>query len=149
MRLSKTLSVAAFGLLGLCAQALSADKDVIDYREGIMKALKEQSAALGQILSGSVPDDNAVSHLNTLALLASAAPKAFEPKVQGGEARAKVWADWPDFSKRMSEFVRNINAAAKTANEQGKDAALGDILNALDCKSCHEVYREEKKDPKS
>ena len=149
MNLSKRLSLAAFGLLVLCAQALAADKDVIDYRESVMKALKEQSAALGQILSGSVPDDNAVAHLNALALLASAAPKAFEPKVPGGEAKAQVWANWPDFSKRMNEFVQGINSAAKTANEQGKDAALGDILNALDCKSCHEVYREEKKDPKS
>jgi cytochrome c556 len=149
VKVSKKVSMIATGLFVLCAQAMASDKDVIDYREGIMKAMKEQSAALGQILSGAVPDDNAVAHLNTIAVLATTAPKAFEAKVQGGEAKARVWADWPDFSKRMDEFVQKITSAAKTANEQGKDAALGTILDALDCKSCHDVYRQEKKDSKS
>jgi len=145
VRMSKMFWVAALGVLGACAQALAADADAIAYREGIMKALNEHSAALGQILSGAVPDDDAVAHLDAIALLASTAPKAFEAKVQGGEAKADVWKNWPDFSRRMNDFVQKTAEAAKVANEQGKDAALGNILDALDCKSCHELYRQEKK----
>ena len=148
MKVSRKLIWVA-GLAVLSAQATAADKDVIDYREAIMKAMKEQSAALGQILSGAGPEDNAVAHINTLAVLAKTAPKAFEAKVQGGEAKPNVWSDWPDFSKRMNDFIQKISTAAKTANEQGKDAALGTILDALDCKSCHDVYRQEKKDSKT
>ncbi len=32
------------------------DKDVVDYRQHIMKSLEQQTAALGQILSGAGPD---------------------------------------------------------------------------------------------
>ena len=145
VRVSSRVGVAVIGLLGVLNCAQASDQDVIDYREAIMKALNAQAAALGQILSGSVPDDNAVAHLNAIALLASAAPKAFEPKVPGGEARPEVWANWADFSKRMNDFVQKTAEAAKTANEQGKDAALGSILNALECKGCHDTYRHEKK----
>jgi cytochrome c556 len=137
-----------FGAIAVCAAvtpSMAADKDVIAYREGIMNALNEHSAALGQILSGGVSDENAVSHLEAIALLASLTPKAFEPKVPGGEAKPDVWAKWPDFSKRMDHFVQATAEAAKVAREDGKEAALENILDALDCKSCHDHYRAEKK----
>ena len=121
------------------------DQDAIDYREHVMNTLNEQSEALGQILSTTVPDDNAIAHLEVLALAASMALKAFEPKVPGGEAKPEVWSNWADFAKRMNEFAQNTAAAAKTAHVQGKQAALDNILNALTCKSCHDVYRKEKK----
>lgn len=145
MRMSMLLSVVALGVFGLGTQAFAGDKEVIAYRESIMKAMNEHSAALGQILSGAVPDDNAVTHLEAIALLASTAPKAFEPKVQGGESKPEVWTNWADFSQRMDVFVKNTAEAARVANEEGKDAALSNILDALDCKSCHDRYRVEKK----
>jgi cytochrome c556 len=143
-RLLKTLCWS--GVVMLCANtaAHADDKDVIEYRQHIMKSLNEQSAALGQILSGVVPDDNAVAHLNAIALAASTALKSFEAKVPGGESKPQVWANWPDFSKRMNEFAQLTAEAAKTANEQGKDAAMTGIVDALTCKSCHDVYREQK-----
>jgi len=141
----KVFCMSMLAATSLIPLAHADDKDTIDYRQHIMNTLNEQSAALGQILSTAVPDDNAVAHLNAIALTASTALKAFEPKVPGGEARPRVWSDWPDFSKRMNEFAQKTAAAAKTANEQGKDAALSNILDALTCKSCHDVYREEKK----
>ena len=136
------LALAAFVL----PSARADDKDVIEYRKHIMNTLNEQSAALGQILSTVVPDDNAVAHINAIALTASTALKAFEPKVPGGQARPDVWANWADFSKRMNEFAQRTAQAAKVAKEQGKEAALSNILDQLTCKSCHEVYREDKKD---
>jgi cytochrome c556 len=136
------LTLAAFVL----PSARADDKDVIEYRKHIMNTLNEQSAALGQILSTVVPDDNAVAHINAIALTASTALKAFEPKVPGGQAKPAVWANWADFSKRMNEFAQRTAQAAKVAKEQGKEAALSNILDQLTCKSCHEVYREDKKD---
>ena len=122
------------------------NKDVIEYRQHIMSTLNEQAAALGQILSGAIPDDNLAAHLEAIALTSSTALKAFERKVPGGEAKAEVWSNWADFSKRMNEFVRKTAQTAKAA-QQGvcKDDLTTDIVDALSCKSCHETYRSEKK----
>lgn len=119
------------------------DEDIIEYRRHIMKALHEQSAILGQIVSFSVPNDNVIAHLETLSLLASAALRSFEPEVQGGEAKPEVWSDWPDFSKRMKEFAERTRQATENAKEHGKEGALANILDVLSCKDCHEVYRKE------
>ena len=134
-------------LLGMGAYGDEPSKNdsIIEYRQHIMKTLNEQSAALGQILSTTVPDTNTQVHLQTIALAASLALKAFEPKVPGGEAKPDVWANWPDFSKRMNEFAQKTAAAAKDAREHGKDAGLADVADALTCKSCHKIYRHEKK----
>ena len=141
----KTLAAVAL----FCAVApLSAGadgQDVIEYRQHIMNTLNAQAGALGMILSGAIPDDNAVAHLQALALTAKTALKAFEPKVQGGEAKPDVWTNWPDFSKRMNEFAQKSADVAKLAKEKGKEAAMANVLDALPCKSCHEIYRAEKK----
>jgi cytochrome c556 len=123
------------------------DQDVIDYREHIMKTLDEQAAAVGMILSTVVPGDNTAAHLQAIALTAQIALKAFEPKVPGGEAKPEVWSKWADFSKRMNEFAKNTAEAAAVAKEKAyDDPALGEkVVDALSCKSCHDVYRKEKK----
>ena len=141
------LALAA-SMLVLPALAYGDDKDVIDYREHIMKTLNEQAEALGMILSTAIADNNATAHLEIIALTASTALKAFEPKVPGGESKPDVWAKWPDFSKRMNEFAAKTAEAARLAKEKGPKAGLSDIDNTLTCKSCHEVYREEKKKSK-
>ena len=142
-RLLKWLSLAAFALTALVATAAVDDKAAIDYRQHIMKALNEQAGALGEILSTAIPDDNVAAHLDAIALTASTALKAFEPKVVGGEAKPEVWSNWADFSKRMNEFAAMTAKMAKTAHEEGNDAALAQVVDALSCKSCHEVYRKE------
>jgi cytochrome c556 len=131
--------------LALLPSAFAEDKDVIAYRQHIMNTLNEQAAALGQILSTAIPSDNAAAHLNILAMTASTALKAFEPRVTGGEAKPEVWTNWADFSKRMNEFAQNTSQAAKTAKDQGADAALGNILDVLTCNACHKIYRDETK----
>jgi cytochrome c556 len=128
--------------------AVSADdQDVIDYREHIMKTMDEQSAAVGMILSGTIEGNNMAAHLQTIALTAQIALKAFEPKVAGGEAKPEVWSNWADFSKRMNEFAKNTAEVAALAKEKGNDdATLAEkVVGALSCKSCHDVYRKEKK----
>jgi cytochrome c556 len=130
----------------LLPSAIAADdKEIIEYRQHIMNALNAQAAALGEIMSYAIPDDNAVAHFQAIALTAKAALKAFEPKVQGGEAKPDVWNNWADFSKRMNDFVQNSEEVAKLGASQGKEAAMQRVLDALPCKSCHDVYRDESK----
>ena len=146
MRRFSILSYGFSALLFAALPVLAADQDVIDYREAVMKIFNEQTGALGQIASGVVPDDNLVTHMQVLAMTAQTALKAFEPKVPGGEAKPGIWSNWADFSKRMTEFAQQSAAGAKIAKEQGKDAALEQLVNiADDCKGCHDTYRQEKK----
>lgn len=122
------------------------DQDVIDYRRHIMETLDAQVAALGMIMSGAIPDDNVVAHLDIIAATAATALKSFEPRVEGGEAKAEVWAQWDDFAGRMNEFAERTAAMAKTAHERGKDEALLQAMDALTCKQCHDTYRDKKRD---
>jgi cytochrome c556 len=135
---------ASLTLLCVAPAVHADDKDAIEYRQHIMKTLNAQAAVVGQILSGAVPDDNVLSHLDALALTASTALNAYKAKAPGGEAKPEVWSNWPDFSKRMNEFAKMTADMAKTGHEQGKDAALGMVVDALSCKGCHETYRKEK-----
>lgn len=137
---------ASFILAGLIAQPCTAaeDKDVIEYRQHGMKALDAQTAILGMILSGAIPEDNLVSHLETIALIAQHSLVTFEPKVPGGESSPEVWAKWTDFSERMNAFAANTAKVAKLAKEQGKDSIMAELAGALSCKSCHDTYRLKK-----
>lgn len=133
-------AAVAFG--GIAPTFAAESQDAIDYRERIMKALDAQVANLGQILSGATPDDQVVSHLETIAETASQSLKSFEPKVEGGESLPVVWTNWKDFEAKMKDFQTKTRLAADTAKKQGKDAALTNILDALRCKDCHDVYRK-------
>jgi cytochrome c556 len=125
------------------AQALE-DQDVIDYRQHIMKALDAQTAALGMVVSTQVPNDNLVAHLEAIAVIAKTSLKSFEEKVQGGESQPAVWQDWADFSKRMNEFAEKTAQLAETGRTRGQDAVMVDMVSALSCKGCHDVYRKKK-----
>jgi cytochrome c556 len=107
-----------------------------------MKTIDAQAAAIGQILSGEVPDDQAVAHFESIALAASTALKSFEATSLGGESRPEVWSNWADYSKRMQEFAQKSAEVAKIGKTQGKEAALAMVIEALPCKSCHEKYRD-------
>jgi len=147
-RLVKFTAPIAFAAIAFATVAPTVaradDQDVIDYRQRIMKTLDHQVAALGQILSGATPDDQVVSHLEVIALAAATSLKSFEAKVQGGESTPAIWTNWADFSAKMKDFETKTAAAAKTAREEGKDAALSNIMDALRCKDCHDLYREKK-----
>jgi cytochrome c556 len=45
----------------------------------------------------------------------------------------------------MTDFAQKSGQAARTAKDKGADAALANILDTLTCKSCHDLYRAEKK----
>ncbi len=118
--------------------------DVVDYRKHIMKTIGAQAGAIGLIMQQKVPGDNFALHAETLALVASTALKAFEPKAEGGEAKPEVWAKWDDFSKKMKEFQAATADLAKTAQAGGIAAAGPKVQAAFSCKGCHDTYREKK-----
>ena len=143
--LTGILAAGAMVLLPGAQAADPAGEDVIEYRQRIMEAMNAQAVILGQIVSYAIPNDNLVAHLDTMALLASTALKSYEPKVQGGGAKPEVWTNWDDFSKRMQTFAEKTAEAAKISHTVDPEAALTNMLDVLDCKSCHDVYRTEKR----
>jgi cytochrome c556 len=142
--MKRLLAVPLLALSLLPTASTADDQDVIDYRRHIMETLKEQTAALGMIMSGAIPDDNVIAHIDILAATAATALKSFEPKVEGGDAKAEVWAQWDEFSSRMNDFAAKTAAMSKTAHEKGKDEALLQVMDALTCKQCHDTYRVKK-----
>jgi hypothetical protein len=47
----------------------------------------------------------------------------------------------------MSDFAQQTAAGARIAREQGKDAAMVQLINYADsCKGCHDAYRKESRD---
>ncbi len=133
-------------LSGSLLAADSSSKDVIDYRQDVMKTMEEQSSILGEMASGVIPNDNMNTDMQILALAASTALKAFTPKVPGGKAKPGIWTNWDDFSKKMNDFAQKASEGAKAAQAQGSDAAMTALVDiANGCKGCHDMYREETK----
>lgn len=127
------------------ATAWADDKDVIEYRQHIMKTLQEQTAIIGEIVSSAVPADNLPLHAEAIALAAQISLKSFEAKVPGGEAKPEVWTKWADFSKRMNDFAAATRLFSDTAKKGATLADMTSILTqALPCKECHDAYRAEK-----
>ena len=138
------IAVAALAALPLAAQA-SDPTDIIDYRKHVMKTLGEQTAMMNAILENKVPGDNFAVHAEVLAIAASTALFAFKENVEGGESKPDVWAKWPDFEKKMTEFAAATADLAKTAKAGGAAAAAPKMKGALTCRGCHETYRIQKK----
>jgi len=118
------------------------DQDVIDYRTHVMKTLGEQLGAASMILENKAPPDNFAAHMKVLAVTATQAKKAFEPKVPGGNAKPEIWSDWADFSKRLDELVAGTAELAAAAQKDPVATVGGKLRSTLKCKSCHETYRK-------
>lgn len=135
---------ALVGVALLASSAFADDQETVDYREHIMKTMAEQVGAINQMRQGKIAADNLAVHAEILAVTAATVKSAFTPKVVGGKAKADVWANWQDFSKRLDELVAATTELSKVAKEGGM-AAAGPKLQGLTCKGCHDTYREDKK----
>lgn len=118
--------------------------DVIDYRKHVMKTLGAEAASIGLILQQKIPADNLAIHIENLALTATTALKAFEPEVEGGEAKPEVWKNFADFTKKMKEFEAGTAELLKAVKAGGAAAAGPKVQAALTCKGCHDTYRAKK-----
>jgi len=141
-------AIAPFAFLVLSLTALPGradDQDVIDYRQHIMKTMGEQMGAISMILQNKAPPDNFAVHLKVLAITATQAKSAFEPKVPGGDAKPGVWTDWQDFSHRLDELVSATAQLATAAQHESVSQVGAKMQSALKCKGCHDTYRVPKK----
>ena len=138
----KDVRAATLAILLIAAPgaALGDDQDVIDYRHHVMKTIGEQVGAVQLILENRVPADNLAAHLKAIAVTATQAKSAFTPEVAGGRAKPEVWSSWPDFSRRLDEFVAGAEELSRTADTDAP-AAAARLATTLDCKGCHELYR--------
>lgn len=139
------VSISFFVLLLAALPGRADDQDVIDYRQHIMKTMGEQMGAIGMILQNKVPPDNLALHLKVLAVTATQAKSAFEPKVPGGDAKPGVWTDWQDFSKRLDELVAATADLAASAQHDSVAQIGAKLASTLKCKGCHDTYRVPKK----
>jgi len=141
--MSRLVTLLALGVLVVAAVPIRADdQDVIDYRTHVMKTLGEQLGAIGMILENKAPPDNFATHLKVLAVTATQAKKAFEPKVPGGNAKPEVWSNWADFSKRLDDLVTATADLASAAQHESATAIGAKLGPSLKCKGCHDTYRK-------
>jgi len=139
----KIALIAVLAALPLPAMAFE-DKDVIDYRQHIMKSLDEQVAAIGMIVSYQIPEDQMQQHLDQIALMAKISLSSFQAKVPGGESKPEVWSQWTDFSTKMNEFATRTAKLAEDAKTGGVQTVTAQLADALTCKTCHDIYRSKK-----
>jgi cytochrome c556 len=144
MRLSRIAIGLSLAIL-LNAAARADDQEVVDYREHIMKTMGEQAASLNMILQQKAPAENFAVHARILAVTAATAKKAFEPKVQGGNAKPEVWANWSEFAQKLDALTAATADFAKLAQSGGAAAAGPKLQATLTCKGCHDTYRVPKK----
>jgi cytochrome c556 len=137
--------VALLGLLAVGGATHADDQDTIDYRQHIMKTLGEQVSILGMMVQQKAPSQDFATHAEVLAMTAATAKAAFEPEIQGGNAKAEVWSQWADFEKRIDALVASTAELAKTAKSGGAAAAGPKMQSALTCKGCHDTYKVPKK----
>ncbi|MBT5239261.1 MAG: cytochrome c [Rhodospirillaceae bacterium] len=132
--------IFTFGL----SAAQAADKDVIDYRQNLMKSLGAHAGGLGAIAQNKVPyGDNLAYHADAIAAAAEAAQLAFEQNLPGGTSAANIWENWEDFQGRfasLADAARDVAAAARSGGMAEAGPKMGSLFI---CKSCHDTYRTE------
>ncbi len=129
---------------GMPSVQAAEDKDIIDYRQNLMKSLGAHSGALGAILQNKVPHgDNLAHHADAIAAAAAAAQLAFKDEVVGGTSAANIWEDWEDFSARFAQLEQAAMEVSAAAKEGGMAAAGPKVGAMFICKDCHDNYRTE------
>ena len=120
-----SVALAAFVFsLGLASAQAAEDKDVITYRQNLMKSLGAHAGALGAILQNKVDyADNLAYHADGIAAAAEAALLGFKQELPGGTAAANVWEDWDDFESRFVSLAVAAKAVAAAARSGGMAAA--------------------------
>ena len=129
------------------AQVLTKEETegLIFERQQLMKQMEEDAETLGDIVAGLQPPDKLGQVTRSLATAAHDMRATFEAKIPGGRTKPDVWANWPDYSKRMDDFELKAEEMAKLGEAGNLPAVTAMLGAALPCKECHDVYRLPKK----
>lgn len=121
------------------------DGDPVMDRQLAMQQLDRNSEALGKVLAGLEPATKLAFYAKAVASDARDVRSAFSRQVPGGNTKPEAWSNWPDFSRRMDEFVEQTGHMAEVS-ETGDVSAVGELaVRALACRECHQLYRAKKK----
>jgi cytochrome c556 len=141
-------TVVVVGTLLLGIGAVAAQQDLVNQVQTLMKGNGRNTGALGAIVKGDKPYDQAVvdAALAQLDDTAKKLPTLFPDSTKGLKAEGdyspspKVWENKADFEAHIATFAKAI-ADAKTSVKDADTlkAALGGIGKA--CGGCHETYR--------
>jgi len=141
---AKLLTVLSLPFLTLGA-VHGQEEDPVLARQLIMQALDEDAEALGMIVARAVPPTKMAEHAHNVAKHAKESYESFKVNAPGGRAKPEIWTNWDDYSKRMESFVAKSEEMAKIADTGDINAVTEIMVDAMPCKSCHDVYREPKK----
>lgn len=124
--------------------AVGQAEDPVLARQLIMQALDDDAEALGMIVARAVPPTKMAEHARNVAKSAKEARDSFKQNAPGGSAKPEIWANWEDYSKRLDTFVAKSEEMAKIAETGDINAVTEIMVDAMPCKSCHDVYRTKK-----
>lgn len=129
------------------ASAFSDADDAVKYRKSAFQMIRHNTADIGDMLQGKVPMDAARLQKRTAALVALTQLPWDGFLVEGankasGDAKAEIWQDFADFSKRAEQFQQDAKTLQQAATS-GDNAALKKAFMAFrgNCKACHEQYK--------
>jgi cytochrome c556 len=138
---------AAFALtLALAASAALAHEGVqnpaVMERMELMKAVGEQTKALGDMVQGKVAFDETRAETAQAALAEAAAriPALFEARETDpkSEALPVIWDEWSDFVAK-AEGMETAARDLRTGSAQTLRESFADLGQS--CRACHEDYR--------
>jgi cytochrome c556 len=142
----RTVVVAGTLLFGV--GAVSAQQDVVNQVQTLMKGNGKNAGALSAMVKGDKPYDQAVvdAALTQLDETAKKLPTLFPDTAKGlkpeGDysASPKVWENKTDFDAHITTFAEAVTEAkAKVKDLDSLKAELGVIGKS--CGGCHETYR--------
>ncbi len=140
------------GLGGGLAQAGDDGKNVIAYRQNVMKGIAAHITQIAMVAKGEVSfAGHVAANATAMANAAKIIPELF-PKGTGEgeagvptEAKAEIWKDWDKFAAAAKNLEAQTTKLAEVAG--GGDvgaigAQLGEVGKA--CGGCHEPFRTKK-----
>lgn len=119
-------------------------EDAVLARQQIMQQLDEEAEALGSIVARVTPPTKLAEHAHNVARLARESYESFKPNVPGGAAKPEIWTNWADYSKHMEAFIANADKMTTAADAGDLNGVTEQLVDALPCKQCHDVYRQKK-----
>ena len=124
-----------------------AQKEIIKYRQNVMKAQGGHLGALFQIVRDRAGSwDHVAAHAQALQGLSTMVVDAFREPTQGGDTDAlpAIWSDFEGFEEAAVNY-RQATARLSEAAQGGDRSVIEERFKAtLDaCKGCHRDYRED------
>lgn len=146
MKVVKVL--AALAVVAGVSTAVSAQEDVIKFRQNIMEANGQAAKLIVAMLRNQIPYDATIvaAAMSTISHDNAIFPKLFPAGSETGfetEAKPEIWANMADFDALSQKMAADATAAEAAAGGD-RNAFLAAFKVVTDnCNACHEKYRTE------